>query len=501
MNDKKIIKVNTGNRNNIFRCISMYFNAFLLVLAFIFLSTGAVYSQGSDSLFYYLELSAKNNPSVLQKFSEYNAAVQKIAQAGALPDPELNAGIFLSPMELVMGKQIADLRLMQMFPWFGTLSAAKDEMSLMAKADYEDFKDAKLQVFYDVQLSWYELQKIAVSIEIAEKNREILRTLESISIARFKSPSSSGTGAATGQGNMPGNNGGGQQPQTGQGMQGIGANNRQGNNTGPQIQQPAPSMQENSMSTAVTGLPEIYRIRIEITDLENSIALLNSRKKTELARFNSFLNRAAESPVFLPDSLTADTTEIDYGNVSDSSLANNPMLAMIAYEQQSLEAREKMVTRMGYPMIGLGVDYSVIGKNEMAESDMNGKDMVMPMVSVTLPLNRKKYKAMREETMNMNNAKKENYVSMENSLRTDLYEAIQMYEDAKRRIKLYEMQSGLSQQSLEIMVRSFSVSGAGLTDILQVQRQNLDYEQKKTEAAADYNIAVAQIKRISGGSE
>ena len=52
----------------------------------------------------------------------------------------------------VEGKQVADFELMQMFPWFGTLKYAKDEMSLMAKASYESLKDARLQLFYEVQI-------------------------------------------------------------------------------------------------------------------------------------------------------------------------------------------------------------------------------------------------------------------------------------------------------------------------------------------------------------
>ena len=73
-------------------------------------------------------------------------------------------------MELVGGKQVADLRLMQMFPWFGTLKAAKDEMSLMAKAAFEALRDAKLQLFYDVQRTFYELQKINRILRISGEN-------------------------------------------------------------------------------------------------------------------------------------------------------------------------------------------------------------------------------------------------------------------------------------------------------------------------------------------
>ena len=60
----------------------MYFYLFLPV---------SVYSQ-TDSLYKYLEIAAKNNPTVLQRFSEYKAALQKIPQAGSLSDPELSVG-------------------------------------------------------------------------------------------------------------------------------------------------------------------------------------------------------------------------------------------------------------------------------------------------------------------------------------------------------------------------------------------------------------------------
>src|ERR1035437_6358193 len=126
---------------NLFLFISIYFNLFQSISA-----------HAQDSLSVYLAISAKNNPTVLQKFAEYQAALQKVPQVGSLPDPELSVGVFLSPMELLGGSQVADLRLMQMFPWFGVLKYAKDEMSLMAKAKFELFRDAKLQVFYDVQI-------------------------------------------------------------------------------------------------------------------------------------------------------------------------------------------------------------------------------------------------------------------------------------------------------------------------------------------------------------
>ena len=123
-------------------------------------------------------MAVKMNPTVLQRYAEYEASLQKVPQVGSLPNPELSLGVFLSPMELVGGQQIADIRLMQMFPWFGVLKNAKDEMSLMAKAKFEVFRDAKLQVYYQVQETWYQLYKTQQNISITEANIELLGTIE-----------------------------------------------------------------------------------------------------------------------------------------------------------------------------------------------------------------------------------------------------------------------------------------------------------------------------------
>ncbi|MDR1610765.1 MAG: transporter, partial [Candidatus Symbiothrix sp.] len=86
----------------------------------------AAFTQ-TDSLPGYLQIAAENNPGVKADFLVYQAALQKVPQAGALQDPQLDFGFFLQPMEIIDGKQVADIKLMQMFPWFGTRKAARTE--------------------------------------------------------------------------------------------------------------------------------------------------------------------------------------------------------------------------------------------------------------------------------------------------------------------------------------------------------------------------------------
>lgn len=418
------------------------FNSILITVGLI---TGSVYSysqQNPDSLFLYLKLAAENNPTVLQRFNEYEAALKKVPQAGALPDPQLDLGVFITPMDLLGGKQVADMRLMQMFPWFGVLKNARDEMSLMAMSKFELFRDARFQVWFDVRRTWYELFKVRKNISISEKSLENLKVIEQLTLIRYK--------------------------------------------------------------TSVSGnsdLTDLYRIQIEAGELKNSIALLRNQEQTIIAGFNNHLNRAPLTKVYTDNVLLPDTLDLNFLTVSDTIQSANPMLNMLDYEKEAYQAKEKMVKGMGYPMIGLGVNYSFINGSNMSASSMNGKDMLMPMISVTLPVYRKKYTAMREEASLLSKASSLSYQAMSNSLQTEYFMAVQLYQDARRRVKLYEDQYILASKSLEIMMKSFSTSAAALTDVLRVRQQTLDYELKQVEAITDLNTASAWLNRLMASSE
>jgi outer membrane protein TolC len=259
-------------------------------------------------------------------------------------------------------------------------------------------------------------------------------------------------------------------------------------------------MQTSAMSTSSdnSDLTDIYRIQIETGDLENNISLLKNQRSTITAQFNTYLNRTVTTPVFTYEHIAVDSLKLPLMAVSDSMLANNPTLGMLDYEKKSFEARGKMVRRMGYPMVGLGLNYSLIGKTQfpMGPPSMNGKDMMMPMVVVTLPIYRRKYNAMINEAELLKTATSQNYQAAVNSLQAEYYQAVQLYQDAKRRIKLYDNQYQLASKSLDIMLKSFSASSSSLTDVLRIRQQTLDYELKQVEAIADFNTAIAWLQRL-----
>ena len=84
-----------------------------------------------------------------------------------------------------------------------------------------------------------------------------------------------------------------------QGMQSMRVSS--GNQAGTNSNQGSWAIQANSMgaSPGGSGLADLYRVQIEIGELENNISLLKSQLTTITARFNTYLNRPSLSPVHL----------------------------------------------------------------------------------------------------------------------------------------------------------------------------------------------------------
>lgn len=412
----------------------------LLLTAGISASRSQIMAQQvNDSLMHYIGIAVKNNPTVRQNLSLYKATLDRKEQAGSLPDPELSAGVLLKPMLLMDGRQYADIRVMQMFPWFGYRKTAREEMEYMAQAGNLKYSDAVLSVIADLEKNWLELYSVRKMQSITKRNIETLSAIEKLAVTGYTNSQNSENGQ---------------------------------------------------------GLAAINMIKIERGELLIDLSELGEKEHTLTARINSLMNRDQAADVFVPGSIQADSLDLKSVYKADSLVNNNPMIKMLEQEGRSLAARQTMIKKMGLPMLGLGLNYTVIGKSEFTSSSMNGKDMVMPMLTLTLPVYRKKYSAMLSENENLRNANAYNRTEVENSLRTELAAAMEQYHNAVRRFQLYNNQNDLGGNTLEIMMQSFAAGKTSMTELLRIRQQCYQYETKKEQALADLNSAVADIRRI-----
>src|SRR5690606_34229015 len=136
----------------------------------------------------------------------------------------------------------------------------------------------------------------------------------------------------------------------------------------------------------------------------------------------------------------------------DSISQNNPMLKMLDAEEGAYGAQVKMARLMGRPMFGAGINYMAFSPRTGDGMSMGGTDMVMPMVSVTVPIYRKKYKAMSREAEIKQEAAGQRRESMANQLTTQWTAALQNLDDANRRTGLFCEQADLARQTLNLLL-------------------------------------------------
>jgi outer membrane protein TolC len=463
-------------------------------------------------LIHYLAVAAENNPDISAARLVAKAALERLPQAGAFSDPTLEAGVFISPMEYPMGRQAAQFQLMQMFPWFGTRKAARTEAQHMANMAFEELREVEANVLLDVRIQWYALCAAQQKLVNSESNRQWLQHIERLALGKYAS-STGATGssyaappsAALSPGaNMVSANSA--VTQGGMKMQGM--------NTGIVDSAPAADMEtgasmqaSGSMNAMGGGLADVLQIQLEAMEIESLEESVRDEISVGKARFNLLMNRPADSPISLPDSLTLIPFMADVKSLMEEIGESNPSLAMLREESLAYGAKAEMDRKMGYPMFGVGLQYmlmaplantrssSMENMNEPPQA-MNGKDMLMPMLSVSIPIYRRKYNAVRAESRLRQEAADGKYAGAINRIEAELRRSVYRINDAGRRIDLYRRQSAAARTAAGIALQEFVSGDGGLDGVIRILRLLSDYQLKEAEAIADCNTAVASIQKL-----
>jgi outer membrane protein TolC len=391
----------------------------------------------TDSLSHYLQTAALNNPALKADFLTYQAALQKLPQAGAYPDPQLEMGFYLRPMDILGGREVSTFKLMQMFPWFGIKPAARNEAMHRAQMAYQQFRTARDKLYFEVCTQWYRLCTLQQQIGDSRTSRALLDKLAALA--------------------------------------------------------------DNKLS-AGGRLSDVVRIQIEQNAVDDRIESLLSDRRAEQAAFNALLSRPAEADVTLPDSLSSLPFVLDEDSVVRAIEQRSPLLEQIAEEEQAYRAQAATAKQRGYPTLGIGLQYMLNQKSRnpnFAMGDMNGDDMLMPMLSVTIPLYRNKYRAARRESDFLTRAARMKYDNTRLALTSQLYDVRRQMDDAARRSALCRKQSALTLTAYRLALQEYEAGNGDMTTLIALQRQLLDYRQQAAEATAAYNTAVAAVRRLT----
>lgn len=249
----------------------------------------------------------------------------------------------------------------------------------------------------------------------------------------------------------------------------------------------------NNLENNRTSMVDVLKIKMEINenikDHKNILNKIQANKKT----FNLLLNRTEDSEVILPESLLIE----DIGMINKEMIFQNPKLTKYDNLQNSLVSSEKATKKEGLPVIGVGLDYVFVDNRNVANLIDNGKDIIMPMVSVSVPLFSKKYTSKRKQLQLEQKAiesSKENTIIRLNSV----YEnALANRENALATIKTQEDNIIQAEQAHKVLLRTYQTGRMDFSEILEIQQLKLKFHLTKIKAEKEYAIQMAILQYLT----
>ena len=385
----------------------------------------------------YLTFAALNNAGLQVAFEQWKIAIEQVPQAKSLPDPKFTYGYFIEEVETRVGPQKNKLEIMQTFPWFGEIEARTDAAAAAAKAAMKRYEAAKLKLFADVKDAFYEYTYLARAIEIAKENLELIQHFEEVARTKYMAAS--------------------------------------------------------------TGHPDVIRAQIELARLEDRLKTLEELRKPIVAGLNAVLNRQSLEMLPWPDKSEFRAAKVSREKMIELLRQRNPELEALDFELQAAKNKVELAKKKFWPDVGVGVGWTDTGGAMNPGTRDSGKDPIILMFSMNLPIWREGYKAAelqaKANVLKASHQKKD----AENTIIARAERTLYDFEDSGRKQQLYR--DVLIPKAEELLGVSETAYKAGTIDFLSLinaQQKLLEFQLHYERAATDNQQELARLEMLVG---
>ncbi len=235
---------------------------------------------------------------------------------------------------------------------------------------------------------------------------------------------------------------------------------------------------------------DVLRLQMRQNELDQLYDVLTQDFLAEQTIFNKLLNRDKGIEVAIVSKLTF-PKEDDL--LTTENLRLHPELIKYDKLYQSVEQSELLNRKESSPMFGVGLDYiAVTERPDLSFSD-NGKDIIMPMVTLSIPIFNKKYKSKTKQ-----NKLKQQEITAQKQERLNKLEGI-LDKAIKNRIAIrisYNTQEkNLKQANYaeEILIRSYETGTINFNDVLDIQELQLKFQTNQIISIKKYYLQTIAI--------
>ncbi|WP_025740719.1 TolC family protein [Aquimarina pacifica] len=249
-----------------------------------------------------------------------------------------------------------------------------------------------------------------------------------------------------------------------------------------------------SVEVGKASAVDVLRLQIRQNELVQKKDVLEQDYLAEQVAFNNLLNRdetiavTVVEEMFIPEEDALILTE---------NLQLNPELLRYDKLYESVEQSELLNQKESAPNIGFGLDYVPVSERPDLSFSDNGKDIVMPMLSISIPIFNNKYKSVTKQNELKQLQIQSQKADRLNKLETLLADA--QYSRETTRIKFNIQSDNLKQanDAEQILIKNYETGTIDFNDVLDVQELQLKFQINLIESIKGYYIQYALINYLT----
>ncbi|MCK5000364.1 MAG: TolC family protein [Anaerohalosphaera sp.] len=384
----------------------------------------------------YIEYAAAHNAGLAASYESAVASMQGEDQAKSLPDPQFTYNYFFEQIETKVGPQRQKVGLKQMFPWFGTIDVKRSAARKKAAAAMQRYAAQGLKLTYEVTDAYCEYAYLKFAIDKTSESMELVKHFEEVARTKY------------------------------------------------------------AASTA--GQSDVIHAQIVLARLDDKLESLKDLRGAMVVKLNSILNRKSDETLPWPDRVKYRPVAINQQEVIGRLLANNPELKSLDLEVAVADEMISLAKKAFYPDITLGVEWIDTG-NAAGNVHDSGKDAVVGMFAISVPLWTDGYKAGERQSRAAKRMVQAQRVQQENEIITRATKVLYDVKDRSRKVNLYgNTLVPKAEEMLEATEAAYQVGQVDFSTLIESQRQLLDFQLANERAVVETAQRHAELNMLMG---
>ncbi|MEG3657703.1 TolC family protein [Arenibacter palladensis] len=238
-----------------------------------------------------------------------------------------------------------------------------------------------------------------------------------------------------------------------------------------------------SVEVGKASAVDVLKLQIRQNDMEQQREVLEQVYMAEKSNFNNLLNRKETISI---DVVTELTIPLEDPLYSSDGLELNPEILKYDEMFESIMQSDLLNKKDGAPNIGFGLDYIPVQERPDMSFEDNGKDIVMPMLTFSIPIFNNRIKSVsKQNKMRLKETELQKSERI-NWLQTTLAKAEAGRNEARIKYNTQKVNLVQAGNAEEILMKNYETGTINFNDVLDIQELQLKFQMNSIEAIEAY---------------